>query len=510
MSETPQKQQKFHKTIFNTTEKSNFILNMTHDQFNKFAGSALSIGLIILFLFSASAEIISVVTGSVYKQRDIWTDKTVNGFLESVIYDWRIIPTIGLSILGILSITIFIIAIIKQTITKKQLLPCIIIAGLFILMYISSLKTFQNFPNYSWFLGYRFGRYEGFLTHLCYMFLFLGGLSITDKKALKKVFDTIVLIVFLQCIWSVVQMFTGKFFSFYDTIIFKGYTGKPVINLPSGNTGSPILLAFILSIGLVIACTGAVFDSSSRRKLLFKISILPISFFLIKTQCLISMISATVILISMIILVIIKNKKSDTKYSLQPVIIMLTGFICALVIMIINGFTLYDGVVMWQDGSQRIDAFSAYHQGGPDLFNLSELYDFLWTKICEYIELFKSFGLGPDATLLPQTTLQQSSLDYKSGIVIDRPYNDYLYYAVSFGIPFCAVLISSIISTLVKGIKEAKKFVLSDLCWYKAAALICVVVYVFVSFINNASATVTPFIWLLAGICWCQLKEENN
>ena len=145
MSETPQKPQKFHKTIFNTTEKSNFILNMTHDQFNKFAGTALAIGLLFIFVFSGIAEVIAINTTSIYsKPKGIWNENNVNGFFGSLIFDWRILPAIGLAVAGLLGACIFIIAVIKQTLTKKQIFPCIAIAVMFIFMYISSLKSFSN------------------------------------------------------------------------------------------------------------------------------------------------------------------------------------------------------------------------------------------------------------------------------------------------------------------------------------------------------------------------------
>ena len=44
---------KTHKTIFGTTEKSNFILNMTNDQFNKTASVMFTIGFSLIFVLSA-------------------------------------------------------------------------------------------------------------------------------------------------------------------------------------------------------------------------------------------------------------------------------------------------------------------------------------------------------------------------------------------------------------------------------------------------------------------------
>ena len=59
---------KTHKTIFGTTEKSNFILNMTNDQFNKLASVMFTIGFSLIFVLSAVAEPLQHTTGRSYPQ----------------------------------------------------------------------------------------------------------------------------------------------------------------------------------------------------------------------------------------------------------------------------------------------------------------------------------------------------------------------------------------------------------------------------------------------------------
>ncbi|MBE6842405.1 MAG: hypothetical protein E7510_06195 [Ruminococcus sp.] len=511
MSETPQKPQKFHKTIFNTTEKSNFILNMTHDQFNKFAGTALAIGLLFIFVFSGIAEVIAINTTSIYStpgsiQSDgIWNENNVNGFFGSLIFDWRILPAIGLAVAGLLGACIFIIAVIKQTLTKKQIFPCIAIAVMFIFMYISSLKSFSNIPNYSWFLGYRYGRYEGFLTYMSFMFVFLGGISITDKKAVKKVFDTVILIVFLQSIWSLAQIIGVS--NFYNNIPLLGLNN---LRLPSGSTGSPIFLAFFLSVGLIIACTGAIFDESSKRKAIYQIAVLPAAFLLVKTQTLMGFVSAAIILICMIIIAVAKKKKSE-KFSVTPLALLLIGFVGSLIMIFINGFKLYDGAIIWQEGSKRIDAFGMLIKEELNVYNISEVYNFLWNKVSVFISDFPGFGLGPEGTAIVNINFQYDiqELDIKKDMTVDRPYNDYIFYMATFGIPFCIAFISTIIYSLIVAIKKVAKFISGKCIWTNFAAFTCVIVYVFISFINNSVASVAPFIWLMLGISCASYEKEK-
>ena len=104
-----EKASKSHKTIFGTTEKSNYILNMTNEQFNKFASISFSIGFILIFIFSAIAEILSLQE------------------ISEKNYDWRILPSIPLAVTGLIGISVFIIALIKQTLGKKQIIASILV-----------------------------------------------------------------------------------------------------------------------------------------------------------------------------------------------------------------------------------------------------------------------------------------------------------------------------------------------------------------------------------------------
>ena len=52
------------KTLFNSSENSNFILNMTEEQYSKLASIGLTATCFLVFVFTAIAEIISAVSGS--------------------------------------------------------------------------------------------------------------------------------------------------------------------------------------------------------------------------------------------------------------------------------------------------------------------------------------------------------------------------------------------------------------------------------------------------------------
>ena len=231
---------KTHKTIFGTTEKSNFILNMTNDQFNKTASVMFTIGFSLIFVLSAVSEIIS------------------NMMVSETTYDWKIIPSISLGITGILGAVVFIIALIKQTLTKKQIIGSLTALALTVFMYISYVNSISTVQDYSGFLGFRHGRYEGLLVHLSYIFIFLGSMSMNSEKAVNTVFKVFSAIMILESIWSALQ-FIPSFPGFYYKIPY--LMVNPM--LPSGTAGSPVFLAVMLSAGLIISAFGAMHDKSS-------------------------------------------------------------------------------------------------------------------------------------------------------------------------------------------------------------------------------------------------------
>lgn len=86
------------KTLFNSSENSNFILNMTEEQYSKLASIGLTTTCFLVFVFTAIAEIISAVSGSSSYS----------------------IAAAGLSIAGVFCMILALIALIKHYIGKKR------------------------------------------------------------------------------------------------------------------------------------------------------------------------------------------------------------------------------------------------------------------------------------------------------------------------------------------------------------------------------------------------------
>ena len=470
---------KTHKTIFGTTEKSNFILNMTNDQFNKLASVMFTIGFSLIFVLSAVAELMS------------------KGKITVATYDWKIVPSVSLGITGILAISIFIIAFIKQTLSKKQIVASVIALVLAVCMYISYVNAMTTVQDYNAFLGFRYGRYEGLMVYLSYLFIFLGSMTINKETTVRNIFRVFSVITVLQSIWSGLQ-FISSFPSFYYKV---PYIMQPIM-LPSGTTGSPAYLATFMACGLAVSVFSASNDKSKVFSFIHKAAILGSAFCLTKTQTLLGYISIIVI-VAAVLADHFRNRKSGNKES-STLLLMFTGLAAAAALIIIKGFAVYDGEVIWQDGCTRIAAFGQYStsiEGTINIHSLGEVYPYLWGKAYDIIKQFPITGIGPDAFIF----LQRKGSINDVPLSVDRPYNEYLYYAATYGIPAAVSVAAAFFCSAANGVVSAAK----NKSWVFRSAAVIAVLYTATAVITNSTATVTPFIWFMLGTCCATLKEEK-
>lgn len=258
----------------------------------------------------------------------------------------------------------------------------------------------------------------------------------------------------------------------------------------------------MLSAGLIISAFGAMHDKSSVFSVVYKLAVLPVSFFLVKTQTLAGYISSAVILAA-VLTDYIRSKKSE-KTDSTPLILMISGFAAALVFILIKGFAVYDGEVIWQDGCTRLGAFGQYSaslEGSFDIHDITEVYPFLWNKAAEIIKQFPVTGIGPDAFVFSQ----RSGILNDVPLSVDRPYNEYLFYAASFGIPAAVSLAALFFYSSANGVMSA----LRKKSWIFSASMTAAVLFTLSALFTSGTATVSPFIWFILGTCCCTFSEKS-
>jgi hypothetical protein len=506
------------KTIFNTTEKSNFILNMKEETLDKMVIKTLITACIIIPALSVISELLVIFNRNAHKFI------SSENLLEKINELPEIFkPDVGIIIIGVLSMIVVLIAVVKKIADKSLIAPFCIIAGLMVLGAISMLMAISpDTAFYGW-----DGRNEGLLTLIFYAFLFFMGTLVKSKESLTKFFDFIVGMCLFQCLWSLLHILNIGFeYDYADiyTVLLKD------VFLASGTTGNPVAFAMLLSIALAISLTGMLYDSSKKRRIFYGISSNVFVFFLIKTSTLISLIGIILVLVFSLIIAIIKLIKKDGSLTLKPVLVKFITLTAVFALSIVfnlfspqiynttglfndepveNSYYLYDGAIVWEDSFFRLGTSGPYSmkESDFDILKPTETYSFLWGKTLNIIKENPIFGVGADCLIYTQ--LENTSDMFNARNSFDRPYNDYLYIAATRGIPSLLCYIALLLLVLKKAFTGAKEFMSKQTEWIKTGLLFAVLAYIIISLFGISINTVAPFFWIILGILYSQSKTPS-
>ncbi|MDE6005209.1 MAG: hypothetical protein K2G88_07470, partial [Oscillospiraceae bacterium] len=377
------------KTIFNTTEKSNFILNMKSQDYYNYNLKILLGFLILMPIFSIVLEFVKVYS----------------------------VPAMALSITGVFAIVFVFIGFMKSETPKNLFLP----AGILGIMLIWGLVSLFNSSNYYIAMFGSDGRSEGWLSILFYSSFFLLGAQLgTDSNRLKLLHGMLYMGL-AECAWGFLQALPINMPSYYKNL-------EPLLLLklflPSGLTGSPIFLAILLTMLLIPALLGSVFEHKKSRKLFYTICSICFIILAVKTQCILGLCGSILAILSVLIYAIIKKAgKQALLRSGIAFIAFLVGigwvYISPSVnhtysratgeeVPVTNQFALYDGGIIWEDSAYRLAVSGYYIQssenpnGNFDINNIPETYTFIFKITAKIIKYFSFTGSGCDSLAYPQ------------------------------------------------------------------------------------------------------------
>lgn len=449
------------KTIFNTTEKSNFILNMKEETVDRLSLFVLSGICIIMTLSQIPAEFS---------------------------YAFTDMPFLALGVSGVLVVVTGIILMLRKHMVKNN------IAGLAIMffLFLWSMISYYNSYNLTTSLWGQDGRYDGLVTMIICIFLFISASMISDGK-IQKLFDIMTGAGLFQCLWAVYQLFPfGK--SYYRNL--ESIAEKNVC-LTSGLCGNPFFFAMLMSVLLAISVFGTVFGSDRRHRIYYGISSVVFTLAALQTHT-VSAVTA-VVFIYAVSLAVTAVKHKFNKISIMMFILATA----AAAVELIAGYKFYDGGIAWQDSFYRlgVTGYYSFTHSDFDVNNLKEVYSYFWNEAVEAIKDFPLAGTGIDCFSYTQYKTS-NVLQYEINS-IDRPYNDYLFLAATRGIPYLAGYLTMLVYTLVNSIKTAAK----NNEWYYKAMPFAVIVFMIVSIFNNSSVSVMPFIWIILGL---SAKNRKN
>ncbi len=280
------------KTIFGTTEKSNFILNMKPETLQKWTAAMLMLCVLIPQIGNL------FITGM----------NSPSSFLGSFLY-----------LTGFGSILFFIIAMLRKehTFKENKIYWAIIFMAVWAFASYYSVFFANNMDGTSetvrTALEGELGRYEGLLSLIAYFGIFLLATTVSSERSVKVLMDVIIGAGIIQAVIAVLQHIPNlDFLTKYDdlpTIALRD------VMLSSGLSDSPIFFGSFLTLVSGIAIVGAVYEKNIIRARVYGIAALLFLLTGLFTSSIVPLIGIGSAFVIAAVIILIKNSKDKTEFS---------------------------------------------------------------------------------------------------------------------------------------------------------------------------------------------------
>lgn len=470
------------KQLFNSTEESNFILNMTEEKYSQLAAYGLSLACFTTAVFAVIPEIVDKLSYSI-----------VSG---------------GLAVSGVICMILALIGIMKKYIDLKKNIPLWAFAFMIIWGVISLINSYSVSVSFYGFSG----RGEGLLAIIFYAGFFITAMSVKREKAMNIFINSVIASGVLHSIIGLVQIFTGKLSHYRHATL----TTK--INAASGLAQSPVFLAMVLSIALTAALVTAVLTGDKKRRIFCIISSCLFSFVMMFTYSVMGIAGIIIAVISAAVSVFIQK---SPKIRLTA---LLSGIIPAVVAVIIvnagiigniSSYKLYDGYTLWwADSYMRLSSSGNCDPDNLDLSDTMEVYKYLNSETIEIIKKYALTGTGEDQLVYPQLYtnggLDPENSDISDIIArnmntFDKVYNEYLYTAATRGITSLIALVLILGAVLAAGLRKMKKSPSENVICTFMMFLSGIIIF----FIGCSNITFSPIFWAVSGLLVCTCSERK-
>ncbi|MCM1132817.1 MAG: O-antigen ligase family protein [Ruminococcus flavefaciens] len=468
------------KQLFNSSENSNFILNLTEEKYSKLA----SFGLLTACFSTSLLTAIPVIA-----RQQMYA-----------------LSAVGLAVAGVICMILALIGAIKKYIGKKTLVPVCAFGFMLIWGVISLINSYDvNIAFY----GYT-GRGEGLLAIIFYACFFCTALSVKREKSVLTLIYGIVGAGLLNSIFALIQVFTGKLSN------YRMLSMELQANAASGLAQSPLFLAMLLTLSLTASLMGFLFLEKKSGRIFCIISACIFSFTMMFTYSLIGICGVVFAVISVIIAVFAMKSPKIRLLSVLAVIIPAVLSVILVQCGLIGNITqyrLYDGRILWfADSYYRISASGNFNSDVLDIDSTGDVYYYLNRRTMNIIESNALTGTGPEQLVFPQlytfgTSGEEGAI---SDIVadnkgtFDKVYNEYLYTTATRGVPSGIALVVILVSVLAIGFMRFRK----TGKWQSLCMLILTAGGVLLFLIGCSNICYSAVFWCVAGMCCADTKEK--
>lgn len=490
------------KTIFHTTEKSNFILNMDLDKYRAFCVKLIAA---LLIAVAFSQMVFQLSAPHVLDFSSMIAEGGFGGFLALMAVVFRSVATF-FSIFGVFTLIAMVIGMMRMQFSKSTAVPYGITLAMLLWALIS---VFHSFSIRDALFG-QDGRDEGWIAMWFYASLLYLGSMLRRKENLCRMMNVVMGIGLVQCLWGLIQSLPVDFpneYSFIGPLLYEN------LHLPSGLTDSPITYAMLLSMLLCIAIPAAICSKEKKQRVFALVSAGFSMLMLLKTQTIASLIGAACAMLLAVVLFVVHHKKAVGKAWLVPTVLACSLAVSGVWVyftpsingvyknpnnqQIDNGFALYDGGIVWDDGFYRLSTASPYNPIREHDFEIEDagsVLSYAWSEGVRAIKKYPVLGTGPDSFWYMQ--LRQSMTLGSNVNGVDRPYNDFLFIAATRGILSLVLYLTLLVVCLLRGFRYRKE----TGSWVYLSAAFAVIAYTATSMVGISVLTVTPLLWVMLGI----------
>ena len=504
------------KHLFGTTEKSDFILNMTDAGTKKFC----AMYCIIAMIFIELAAIPYYLTKKVVDYEEKAGNITFSHYVSDKIIYWAAVVMLGFGLLGL---SIFLIGRMKKQIILADNKPLILLLGVIVMSFVSALASDDIGSAMTGYLD----RAEGMLTLLGYYGFFAAAFTVVSDMWRKRVCSVIVGIGVVNSVIGFLQIIPAlkdtvpNWFSMLNVTLTSGYD-EPAAN---GLAMTPHALAALLTVAVAVAFNAVMFSDKLKYRLLYAGAAVIMTAAGVFTRTLTALIGiGSAVLFSVIVAAVYAAKggkntseadgEDDTEkesvtsaVSGRSVIAAMLGTVIALgaTVGIVlasqasaypesDGYkTFYDEEVIRTDS---IRVLMLLRKEDEDTW----VYPYLWDDGLYIAEQHMFLGTGPDNWV----TIN------REGATIDRTYNEYIDTAMQRGFVTLALYIAFLLVTLFKGIKAVAAFIRGEVGWAAPAVFCGVFAYMVQAFFNISALTNTPFFYICVGLIWSYTAKKKS
>ena len=499
------------KTLFHTSDQSNFILNLKMDTYRSAAGKIL----LALLWMTAVSHGINQATFDVNSDLSrMLSDGGFGGVLAMLLISLRSTATL-FSIAGVFAVIWCFIGIVRKQLPK----PNRIQYGLLVFGLLWGVASLCHSYDTNTSLYGMDGRDEGLFTLLFYAAVCYLGTMLRSSAVRERFLRGLMFFGIVQNVWALLQM--QPFFEFpsayrmVDPLLYNN------LYLPSGLTDSPITFAMLLAMLLCVSIPAAVHarDRVLRISAVVCAALSMLSVF--KTETIAGWIAG---IGALVVLAVVMLKKCTDAPGKKKVILPVCLAAAVLSVgwayfspslngsfqtwddqRLENGLYLYDGGIIWDDSYYRLSTSGPYVPSAEHDFEIRESFTvirYCWGEGIRAVKIDPLFGAGPDNFSFTQ--LRSSMRIIQNANSVDRPYNDYLYVAGTRGIPSLLAHLALIGFSLVLAWKNRKKH------WAFPVSAGAVTVYSLTALTGISVLTVAPLFWALLGLASADYLSDDE